>query len=189
MLWIALAGLREPVPEPWLTCKKVGASHIFFHNPDTGQSTWEHPQDQIFKELVSDYLAHRVTVPVTLMMRAAAFESSTDAVEIVAHKLSGNETSTRIAHPASVAFEQVRCDLEGQLCQSLPANAVLRFFLPDGTQLGRSHGARTVAEVFQLPRSDAPATDICPRLPVDDCHGGKCAQKDIKLAHGVCFSL
>lgn len=175
---------------------------VFFHNPVTGMSTWQHPCDQVFKELVSACLAHRVTIAVTLAVRAAPPpESLVGAVDVVAHKLSGHETTTRVACPESVVFLRVRSDLEGELCQSLPANTVVRFFLTDGTQLGRSHSARTVAEVFNLPRSDAPViAEVCPQLPIvqklSRCGVRRSPRscpaepaQSNKLAHGTCFSL
>jgi hypothetical protein len=202
LLWIAHAGLRQPAPEPWLTCKRPGDSIVFFHNPDTGTSTWSHPQDRVFKEFVRECLASRVAVPVTLTVRAAVSDSSS-SVEVVAHKLSGHETVTMVSSPWRVSFACVRCDLEKKLCQFLPANAVVRFFLADGTQLGRSYSARTVAEVFCLP-SDTPIAK-CPHIPAETPRAGACRfpksrffppaacsgppQSDDGFVHGACFSF
>jgi len=50
LLWVAKEGLITPLPEPWKSCKAPN-QEIFYHNPETGESTCEHPCDTYFREL------------------------------------------------------------------------------------------------------------------------------------------
>ena len=50
LLWIARDGLKAPLPENWKACK-TGNQEIYYFNFKTGESIWDHPCDQQFKEL------------------------------------------------------------------------------------------------------------------------------------------
>lgn len=55
LLWIARAGLKEACPDPWKPCQKDDGE-IFYFNFKTGESIWDHPCDQSFKDL---YYQHK----------------------------------------------------------------------------------------------------------------------------------
>eukprot|EP00451_Oxyrrhis_marina_P017630 CAMPEP_0204339600 /NCGR_PEP_ID=MMETSP0469-20131031/21929_1 /ASSEMBLY_ACC=CAM_ASM_000384 /TAXON_ID=2969 /ORGANISM="Oxyrrhis marina" /LENGTH=134 /DNA_ID=CAMNT_0051323969 /DNA_START=23 /DNA_END=424 /DNA_ORIENTATION=- len=49
--WIAKDGLSVSLPAPWKTCE--AGSEIFYFNPETGASVWDHPCDKHFKTLLA----------------------------------------------------------------------------------------------------------------------------------------
>lgn len=49
-LWIAREGLKAPLPEHWKACKSEKGD-LYYFNFKTGQSIWDHPMDDHFKEL------------------------------------------------------------------------------------------------------------------------------------------
>jgi len=53
LLWIAKEGVVAPVPAPWKACTENG-DDVFYFNFETGESVWDHPSDEKFKELVED---------------------------------------------------------------------------------------------------------------------------------------
>eukprot|EP00440_Ansanella_granifera_P053136 gb/GFBE01057608.1/.p1 GENE.gb/GFBE01057608.1/~~gb/GFBE01057608.1/.p1 ORF type:complete len:314 (+),score=73.75 gb/GFBE01057608.1/:1-942(+) len=50
LFWIARAGLKETCPEPWKPCQ-TETGDIFYFNFSTGESIWDHPCDEHYKEL------------------------------------------------------------------------------------------------------------------------------------------
>lgn len=50
LFWIAKEGLKAPLPEPWKPCK-TAKKEIYYFNFQTGESIWEHPCDQHYKQL------------------------------------------------------------------------------------------------------------------------------------------
>ena len=50
LLWIARQGLKTPLPKPWRPCE-ASSGEIFFYNPVTGASQWDHPCDQELRQL------------------------------------------------------------------------------------------------------------------------------------------
>lgn len=46
LLWIATEGLKAPLPSMWKTCRSADGEQYYF-NFSTGESTWEHPCDQV----------------------------------------------------------------------------------------------------------------------------------------------
>lgn len=51
LLWIALEGLRTPLPPEWRACQ-TGEGEVYYFNFKTGESLWDHPMDDKFKEKV-----------------------------------------------------------------------------------------------------------------------------------------
>lgn len=50
LLWIAKEGLKAPLPYPWKPCLSRGQD-IFYYNFESGQSTWEHPCDDFYRQM------------------------------------------------------------------------------------------------------------------------------------------
>eukprot|EP00438_Fugacium_kawagutii_P017994 Skav223280 [mRNA] locus=scaffold2998:24065:33075:+ [translate_table: standard] len=50
LLWIARQGLKTPLPKPWRPCE-ASSGEIFFYNPVTGASQWDHPCDEELRQL------------------------------------------------------------------------------------------------------------------------------------------
>jgi len=50
---IAKEGLKAPLPPPWKACK-TNEGEIYYFDPTTGHSQWEHPMDDHFKQKYLD---------------------------------------------------------------------------------------------------------------------------------------
>ena len=59
MLWIAKEGLKAPLPEPWKPCE-TAQGDIYYFNFQTGESIWEHPCDQYYKQMCLEEKMKRV---------------------------------------------------------------------------------------------------------------------------------
>ena len=46
--WIVLEGLNAPVPLPWKAIPQA-EGEIYYFNFETGESSWDHPSDEEFK--------------------------------------------------------------------------------------------------------------------------------------------
>jgi len=53
LLYIATEGLKAPLPEPWKACQ-TKEGEIYYYNPETGESTWDHPLDEHYKKLYQE---------------------------------------------------------------------------------------------------------------------------------------
>jgi centrosomal protein CEP164 len=51
LMWIALEGVLAPVPHPWKMCTE-NDEDMFYFNFETGESVWDHPSDDKFRDLV-----------------------------------------------------------------------------------------------------------------------------------------
>ncbi|KAH9598367.1 WW domain [Trypanosoma melophagium] len=50
-LWIAREGLKAPLPEHWKACRSE-KGELYYFNFKTGESSWDHPLDDQFRELL-----------------------------------------------------------------------------------------------------------------------------------------
>ena len=50
LFYIAKEGLKAPLPAPWKPCQ-TREGDIYYFNFETGQSTWEHPCDEYYKQM------------------------------------------------------------------------------------------------------------------------------------------
>merc|ERR1712224_56145 len=50
---LAREGLKAPLPEGWRPCQNA-EGEIFYFNFDTGQSSWDHPADEHYQNLVQE---------------------------------------------------------------------------------------------------------------------------------------
>ncbi|XP_015257389.1 PREDICTED: centrosomal protein of 164 kDa [Cyprinodon variegatus] len=51
LLWLAREGVSAPLPPEWKPCQDT-TGEIYYFNFSTGQSTWEHPCDEHYRQLV-----------------------------------------------------------------------------------------------------------------------------------------
>uniref|UniRef100_A0A3P9HRK2 Centrosomal protein of 164 kDa n=1 Tax=Oryzias latipes TaxID=8090 RepID=A0A3P9HRK2_ORYLA len=51
LLWLAKEGIKAPLPPEWKPCQDV-TGDIYYFNFSTGQSTWDHPCDEHYRQLV-----------------------------------------------------------------------------------------------------------------------------------------
>lgn len=59
LMWIAKEGLKAPLPEPWKPCK-TAKKEIYYFNFQTGESIWEHPCDQHYKQVYMEEKAKKM---------------------------------------------------------------------------------------------------------------------------------
>ncbi|XP_028275256.1 centrosomal protein of 164 kDa-like isoform X5 [Parambassis ranga] len=52
LLWLAKEGIVVPLPAEWKPCQDV-TGDIYYFNFSTGQSTWDHPCDELYRRLVT----------------------------------------------------------------------------------------------------------------------------------------
>uniref|UniRef100_A0A9J8AVY6 Centrosomal protein of 164 kDa n=1 Tax=Cyprinus carpio carpio TaxID=630221 RepID=A0A9J8AVY6_CYPCA len=51
LLWLAIEGMVAPLPAEWKPCQDV-TGEVYYFNFSTGQSTWDHPCDEHYRQLV-----------------------------------------------------------------------------------------------------------------------------------------
>lgn len=56
-LYIAREGLKAPLPPPWKPCK-TGEGEIFYFNFSTGESVWDHPCDEFYRNQYATAKSH-----------------------------------------------------------------------------------------------------------------------------------
>ncbi|NWU19349.1 CE164 protein, partial [Dyaphorophyia castanea] len=52
LLWLARECLVTPLPPGWKPCQDITGGEIYFFNFENGQSVWEHPCDEHYRQLV-----------------------------------------------------------------------------------------------------------------------------------------
>ncbi|KAL0586821.1 hypothetical protein ABG067_003441 [Albugo candida] len=55
LFWIAREGLKAPLPENWKPCKTTDTEEIYYFNFSSGESTWEHPCDEYYRNLYQEH--------------------------------------------------------------------------------------------------------------------------------------
>lgn len=71
LMWIAESAVKAPLPAGW-TQHAADDGTLYFHSAESGESSWEHPQDAFFKELYQQAKKHEET---SLRLAEAAMQS------------------------------------------------------------------------------------------------------------------
>lgn len=144
LFWIAREGLQAPPPAPWKVCFVEGANDVFYFNFTTGESVWDHPLDDFFRQKVVDEMAKRVLVPLTLHVQVSERGCALRCIN-----LAGNIVcSAEIADINVVSFADVEQSLLAKL--SLEEGAVPRFILQDASVISNSRRGETFARLLKL---------------------------------------
>mmetsp|Transcript_29633 Transcript_29633/g.78477 ORF Transcript_29633/g.78477 Transcript_29633/m.78477 type:complete len:157 (+) Transcript_29633:64-534(+) len=53
LIYLAREGLKAPLTDGWKPCQNA-EGEIFYFNFETGQSSWDHPADETYRNLVQD---------------------------------------------------------------------------------------------------------------------------------------
>lgn len=53
LLYLAREGLKAPLADGWKPCQNA-EGHIFYFNQETGQNSWNHPADDVYKKIVRE---------------------------------------------------------------------------------------------------------------------------------------
>ncbi len=51
LFWIAREGLKAPLPENWKPCQTGEPHQIYYFNFATGESVWDHPCDEYYRDM------------------------------------------------------------------------------------------------------------------------------------------
>jgi len=97
--WIARKGLKTPLPKPWRPCEAANGE-IFFYNPETGASQWDHPCDEELRQLYVKERAKKATTESSAASKEASHETPLPAEAEGLERSAGSE-GTAIA--ASIA--------------------------------------------------------------------------------------
>jgi len=71
LLWIARQGLRTPLAKPWRACES-GRGELFYFNPESGESRWDHPCDEELQRLYAAEKAKKQASALAVASEAAA---------------------------------------------------------------------------------------------------------------------
>jgi centrosomal protein CEP164 len=146
LLWIAAEGLRAVPPAPWKACCEKGCTEVFYFNFSTGESVWDHPSDDMFREKVLHEMATRVLLPLTLVVQA----------QERGHVLRGINLAGNVACQVEVADlnTAVFADVEDGLLTDLflQSGTVPRFILPSAGIISHSRRMETLAQLLEIPR-------------------------------------
>ncbi|KFP44574.1 Centrosomal protein of 164 kDa, partial [Chlamydotis macqueenii] len=52
LMWLAEEAIMAPLLAEWKPCKDTATGDIYYFNFATGQSTWDHPCDDPYRQLV-----------------------------------------------------------------------------------------------------------------------------------------
>lgn len=116
LLWIAKDFIKAPMPSPWVPYEGSTPDEIFYFNHVTAESTWDHPCDDMYRQL---YAAEKIKkAPVKVI--TVSFETFEDrgAIEAACTSMSGDRvatlpcdlTQTFAVLKATIA-ETVQCDV------------------------------------------------------------------------------
>lgn len=127
-LWIAEEGLKSSLPAPWLACLTGEGGEVFFFNNVTGESTWEHPCDECYRQLFKRAKAKNEP---RLIGTISATELDSGAVEISVTSMGGDElTKIEVTSPKET-LQMLSRKIRKEL------NQKVRLVLPDGRLLAR----------------------------------------------------
>lgn len=144
LFYIAAEGLCAVPPDPWKACQAEGTDDVFYFNFETGQSVWDHPCDDIFREKVRKAIEQRVLVPLTLHLDATEQGHMLRCINIA-----GTEVSrVDIGDIVSTTFADVEPKLTAGLQLQKGKGAVARFVLQNADMVSHSRFRDTIAELM-----------------------------------------
>jgi len=142
LFYLAEEALCRPLPVPWRPCM-TAEGDIFYFNFETGESVWEHPADEMYRELFRTKKAER-DAPVRLVTISCTCDGSEELLVTCCGALNGEEVS-QMEQRSSMKVEDFMTVLSKQLEIPEPQ---LRVMLPCGELLEKDDDGLTLAEVF-----------------------------------------
>lgn len=79
LLWIAREGLKTPLARPWKACES-GRGELFYFNPESGESRWDHPCDEELQRLYAAEKAKKQATALVAANEAASGKTGGTAV-------------------------------------------------------------------------------------------------------------
>ena len=77
LLWIAREGVVAPVPAPWKACTENG-DDVFYFNFETGESIWDHPADERYRQLLEEKRKENVAASIVRTSKSASSASGAE---------------------------------------------------------------------------------------------------------------
>lgn len=141
LLPIAKKGLLAKLPDGWQACAPAAdPDDVFYWHAASQTSVWEHPNDEIYMDKVSEARMQRRCIMVSIMMI-----EGNDGTHIIGNSLSGKEMVNMVCAKgddfASIE-DRMRQDI------SVDEGAVLCFVKRNASLIGHSARARTLQEVL-----------------------------------------
>jgi hypothetical protein len=136
---IVKACIAEGVPKHWVFCQVNGTDDYFYFNKKSGESRWDHPLDDFYKQVVVEARGQRQCYVVSLALLEAG------------SKIQGPNWAGDVLVEQSATPDESFGDVEDRLRKAMAVDddRVLCFALPDATLIGFSCRSKRVADVFK----------------------------------------
>ena len=98
LLWIAREGVRAPLPAPWTECR-TDEDQVYFYNFDTGESLWEHPSDDYYRQQYQAQKSRKQALHANHQLRTSETDHRTDLRRLhqEALKLTNQQEAEKLA--------------------------------------------------------------------------------------------
>jgi hypothetical protein len=136
------------LPRPWKPCQVVDTEEIFYFNFETGESVWDHPVDEYYRQVFEEERekAERPKRIVTL----DATPQADGTLNVSCTNLGGSEIGMVNMRPIRT-LEKLARQLGEQLELSKREIQQFRFVLTDGRLLTESDLSLPLAKIFDVP--------------------------------------
>lgn len=155
LLWIAREGLRAPLPAPWKPCEIIDTNEIFYFNFETGESVWDHPVDEFYKEMYrshSEEAKRKAEAPKRIVTLQATPEAD-GKLKVSCTNMGGDEVGS-VTMGRKRTLDKLAQELGRQMELSKDDIPMFRFVLTDGQLLTESDQLHCLGEIFGLSCND-----------------------------------
>lgn len=150
LLWIAREGLKAPLPRPWKPCQTGDTGEIFYFNFETGESVWDHPVDEFYRNL---YKEAKVKAEAPKRVVTLDATPQTDgSLKVSCTNLGGEEVGVVEMEPKKT-LEKFAQQLGRQMELSKQERQQFRFVLTNGRLLTESDQFLPLGEIFGVSSS------------------------------------
>jgi hypothetical protein len=159
LLWIAREGLRAPLPAPWKPCEIIDTNEIFYFNFETGESVWDHPVDEFYKEMYrshSEEAKRKAEAPKRIVTLQATPEAD-GKLTVSCTNMGGDEVGN-VSMGRKRTLDKLAKELGRQMELSKDDIQMFRFVLTDGQLLTENDQLHCLGEIFGLSSNEKSKT-------------------------------
>jgi len=159
LLWIAREGLRAPLPAPWKPCEIIDTNEIFYFNFETGESVWDHPVDEFYKEMYrshSEEAKRKAEAPKRIVTLQATPEAD-GKLKVSCTNMGGDEVGI-VSMGRKRTLDKLAQELGRQMELSKDDIQMFRFVLTDGQLLTENDQLHCLGEIFGLSSNEKSKT-------------------------------